>query len=156
MSKEILVEENKVLKLKNVFIKTMIIDEEFTKVPFEKRIKDFEDYVRNNDYLPFGPLIIRNSIIGTEEAKIQLKLMIQLKKEINVIPPYEFIKELKTKPCLFSRFIGEEKDSGLAGSKMQVYAYEHDLVLDVESYSITKKEDSHIVMDTFVPIIGRC
>lgn len=156
MSKEIIIEENKVLKLKNVLTKTFIIDENFDENTFNIKIKEFNDYILNNKITSFGPMIIKNQIIGTDEKVIQFKLMIQTKSEsLKVVAPYGFEIEHKTKPCLFSRFNGNHQNQGYANLKMQVYAYENDLILDVESYQVTKNKDNEVEIDTFVPIIGR-
>ncbi len=156
MSKQIIIEENKVLKLKNVLTKTFIIDENFDENAFNIKFKEFNDYILNNKIASFGPMIIKNQIIGTEKKLIQFKLMIQTKNEsLKVAAPYGFEIEHKTKPCLFSQFIGNHQDQGYANLKMQVYAYENDLILDVESYQVTKNKDNEVEIDTFVPIIGR-
>lgn len=156
MSKEIIIEENKALKLNNVLTRTFTIDENFDECRFNTKIKEFNDYILNNKITSFGPLIIKNQIIGNEKKKIQIKLMIQTKNEsLRVIAPYGFETEHKTKPCLFSRFNGNQQDQGYANLKMQVYAYENNLILDVESYQVTKNKENEVEIDTFVPIIGR-
>lgn len=157
MSKEIIIYENKTLKLCNVLSRIFIVDDSFGEKPFELRVKEFNDFILNNSLVGYGPLIIKNTIIGTTDRKLQISLMRQLKNDsVKVTYPYSFQKEFKTPPSLFSRFKGKECDSGIANLKMQVYAYENDLVLDVESYAITTKEENEFVVDTFVPILGRC
>jgi len=154
MNKEILIFENKVLKLKNVFSKSIIIND--NSKPLNIIVKEFDDYMKNNKLEGYGPLIIKTGIVGTTEKKMMIKLMRQLKNDnISVVFPYEFLAELKTPPCLLSRFQGVEKDSSMAGLKMQVYAYENSLILDVESYVISKKEKDELIIDTFIPIIGK-
>ena len=157
MSKVIDVYENKVLKLKNVFSQTLVIDEKFTNKPLELYYKDFIDYMKNNKIEGFGPIVVYNSIIGSDEKKMILKLLRQTKNEhISCVYPYEYQEEIKTKPCLFSRFNGYEKDAINQSYKMQVYAYENDLVLDIESYTISKQEEDKVSVDVFIPILGRC
>lgn len=158
MSKVIDIFENKILSLKNVFEKSILIDDKFGEKPFELRIKEFVDYCKNNKIETFGPLIIKTSLVGNEDVKVKLSFMVQTKlDEINAIFPYSFTKELKTMPSLFARFEGKSVDSEVATYKMKVYAYENDLILDNVSYTITKEvEDNNVIVDTFVPIIGRC
>lgn len=157
MNKEILIYENKILKLTQIFSKTIVIDDNFNEKPFEIVLKEFDDYMKNNKMIGYGPLIIKSGIIGTDEKKMFLKLMRQIKNEdIKCIYPYEFYKEIKTPPCLLSRFEGNNNDSSIASMKMQVYAYEHDLILDIESYTVTKTIDDKVIIDTFIPILGRC
>ena len=156
MNKEILVLENKTLKLSHVFSKTIVLDDNFNEKPFNLVVKEFDDYMKNNRIIGYGPLIVKSGIVGTEEKKMIIKLMRQAKNErINAIYPYEFQEEVKTPPCLFSRFNGNSNNQTMASMKMQVYAYEHNLVLDMESYTITKNNDNELEIDTFIPILGR-
>ena len=156
MNKEILVLENKILKLKHVFSKTIVIDENFSDKPFNIIIKEFDDYMKNNKIEGFGPIIVKSGFVGNEEKKMYIKLMRQTKNDtIKTIYPYEYAEEFKTIPCLFSRFNGNSNDQAIATMKMQVYAYEHNLVLDTESYAITKINDDESQIDTFIPILGR-
>lgn len=156
MNKEILVLENKTLKLKSAFSKTIVVDDSFNEKPFELIVKEFDDYMKNNKIIGYGPLIVKSGIVGTEEKKMIIKLIRQTKNEkINTIYPYEFKEEIKTPPCLFSRFNGNSNDQTISSMKMQVYAYEHNLVLDIESYTITKNNNDEVEIDTFIPIIGR-
>ena len=157
MNKEIIISENKILKLNQVISKAFIINDAFTSKPLELHIKEFYDYMKNNKIIGYGPLIIESGIVGNDEKKMILKFMRQTKNEsISVVYPYEFYKEIKTPSCLFSRFQGLEKDSSIASLKMRVYAYENNLVLDIDSYTITNNENDEVIVDTFIPIIGRC
>ena len=156
MNKEIVVMENKILKLTHVFSKTIVIDEKFSETPFELQVKEFDDYMKNHKLLGYGPLVMKSGIVGTDEKKMIIKLMRQIRNDdVFGVYPYEFQEELKTPPCLFSRFEGNNDDSSIASMKMQVYAYEHNLVLDMESYTITKGKENEVEIDTFIPIIGR-
>jgi hypothetical protein len=156
MNKEIMIYENKTLKLSHVFSKTIVIDDSFNEKPFEMVLKEFDDYMKNNKLLGYGPLIIKSGILGNEEKKMYLKLMRQTKNDsIKCIYPYEYNEEIKTPPCLLSRFEGNNNDSQIASMKMQVYAYEHNLILDIMSYTITKPNEDMVIIDTFIPILGR-
>lgn len=154
MSREILIEENKVLKLKNVLSRTLSFEDGEL---LDKKLHMFQNYLKNNKLESFGPLIINTYIEGDIEPKLIIKAMIQLKIENpKLLPPYVFEKELKVGPCLFSRFEGKEQFSNISQSKMQVYAYENNIILGTESYSVYKEQtEDNSVIDTFVPIVGR-
>ncbi len=154
MSREILIEENKVLKLKNVLSRTLSFEDGEL---LDKKLHMFQNYLKNNKLESFGPLIINTYIERDIEPKLIIKAMIQLKIENpKLLPPYVFEKELKVGPCLFSRFEGNEQHSGIAQSKMQVYAYENYLILGTESYMVYKdKKEETTTIDVFIPLIGR-
>lgn len=153
MNREILIEEDKVLKLKNTLIREFIMDEE----PIEKKLHMFESYLKMHRIETFGPLIIKTHIEGTETPELIISAIIQVKNDNpKLLSPYKFEKGLKIGPCLFSRFEGKEQYSNIAQSKMQVYAYENSIILGTESYSVYKEQTEHYsIIDTFVPIVGR-
>lgn len=153
MNKEILIEENKILKLKNVLMREFKLDEE----PLDKKLYMFESYLKMHKIETFGPLIIKTHIEGTDTPNLIISVLVQTKEENpTIIRPYSFTSEVKVGPCLFSRFIGEEENAGIAQSKLQVYAYEKNIVLGSESYSVYKTQTAeYSEIDTFVPIIGR-
>jgi len=153
MSREILIEENKVLSLKKTLIREYKINEE----PLDKKLHMFESYLKMHKIETFGPLIIKTHIKGTDKPKLVISVIIQVKdNNPSLLSPYKFENELIIGPCLFSRFVGEEQYANIAQSKMQVYAYENNIILGTESYSVYKeKSDINSVIDTFVPIIGR-
>lgn len=153
MNKEIIIEENKILKLKNVLMREFKLDEE----PLNKKLYMFESYLKMHKIETFGPLIIKTHIEGTDKPDLLISVLIQTKEENpTIIRPYSFTSEVKVGPCLFSRFIGKEENAGIAQSKLQVYAYEKNIVLGSESYSVYKNQTSEYAeIDTFVPIIGR-
>ena len=55
MNKEILIEENKVLKLKNVLMREFSFDDEDS---LDKKMHMFESYLKVHNIETFGPLII--------------------------------------------------------------------------------------------------
>lgn len=153
MNREILIEEDKVLKLKNALIREFKIDDE----PLDKKLHMFESYLKMHKIETFGPLIIKTHIEGTETPELIISALVQVKDDNpKLLSPYKFEKELKIGPCLFSRFEGKEQFSNISQSKMQVYAYENNIILGTESYSVYKEQtEDNSVIDTFVPIVGR-
>ena len=67
MNKEILINENKILKLNQVISKAFIINDTFTSKPLELYIKEFDDYMKNNKIIGYGPLIIESGMVGTDD-----------------------------------------------------------------------------------------
>ncbi len=154
MNKEILIEENKVLKLKNVLMREFSFDDEDS---LDKKMHMFESYLKVHNIETFGPLIIKTYIEDDDNSKLIITVIIQTQSNHpKVLVPFKFHKELKVGPCLFARFEGNEQFSSLAQGKMQVYAYENSIVLGSESYSVFKeRNENYSIIDTFIPIVGR-
>ncbi len=157
MNKEILIDENRTLKLKNVISLTINVTNLKNKEQFNNKVIQFDNYLKNNNLTQIGPLITETVIIGGDEPKILMKLIRQIKETHKPTIPYEFVNELKTDICLYSRFEGQEANASIAQSKMQVYAYEKSLILDTTSYQVHLERDSdnNVVLDTFIGILGR-
>src|SRR5574344_219858 len=155
MSKEIFIDENRILKLKNIICYTFNLANLKDGEDINSKMNGFQNYLKNHNLLSFEPLVISTVMIGGDEPKILLKIMSQIKEEYNAIAPYEYIPEFKTEPCLFAHFEGAESDSQIANSKLQVYAYENEIVLDSVSHLVylNKSEDNFVKLDIFIPII---
>lgn len=156
MNREILVDDSRILKLKNIISITINLSKLKDPDDLNKKIKNFDDYCKNNALQIVGPLVTETIMIDGDEPKILLKLMRQIIDKFKPTIPYQFEEELKTNVCLYSRFEGNENDSSIAQSKLQVYAYENEYILDTSFYQVhIKKEENYVVIDTFIPILGR-
>lgn len=156
MSKEIFVDNNRVLKLKNILEYTINLSNITEEDDLNKKIKTFDDYIKNHNLSSFGPLIVRTSIVSGDNPKVLMKVIKQIRDvnhKTNI--PYQVLSELKTPNCVYSHFEGNQNDISIAQSKMQVYAYEHDLVLDTICYLVyLSQQDDEVKVDTFIPILG--
>ena len=66
-------------------------------------------------------------------------------------PGYEQDAVLRVKGCLYAHFTGPMDHSSLAGQKLNIYAYEHEIELTGTTYSIYVNQDSENgVMDVFM------
>lgn len=158
MNREIFVSGDRILKLNNLFALTIDLSTLKEKDSLDKKIRLFENYIKNNNLIKVGPFVIKTVLVGIDEPKIILTLLQKIKnEEFKPIPPYEIIKELNSGLCVYSRFEGHESNVNLAQSKMQVYAYENYLILDNTSYTVyvNREENGDCVIDTFTAIIGR-
>jgi effector-binding domain-containing protein len=149
---------DKVLKLNNVLSKKILGSEIAN---YNKHLQMLMNWVKVNKYETVGPLVIYSSgIAGVDNAnnpKIEADLMIQLKQEkAKVEVPYYFRKELRITDCLLARFDGEPDNLRFASMKCALYAYENDLELTGETYTVfVKQEENHIVADVFMPVKQR-
>lgn len=152
-TEKIMVRENKTLKLNNVLIRE-INENEFMDI--NKVAYMMESYIKSKGNSIVGPMINYTSASLNEggQVKIILKLMLQLKNPIyNVDAPYEFKNQIKVNNCLFARFIEKEENLQFAYSKLQLHAFENDIKLKGDSYTVfVDKTDSKIVADVFMEV----
>lgn len=143
--------ENKTLKLGNVLGRKMNI-EEFKKIPPEKIITLLRTHLLSKGAPPRGPLISHNTM---QEGNNFISFMMQANKAVKAENPYYFMEEIIINNCLFTRFKGKEHDVDFAFQKMNIYAYENDILLKTESYSVylnEKQERNEVIVDIFMPV----
>ena len=106
--------------------------------------------------MPQGPLIQYTNFKVNESGEpiIITKYMIQTVSPLEEESPYEFKSIVKQENCLFARFEEKEENLQFAYQKLGVYAYENDMKLQGNSYTVfvDRKEDGNIVADIFMPI----
>ncbi|MGM9970389.1 MAG: hypothetical protein ACI35S_08350 [Anaeroplasma sp.] len=156
MSKEIFIDVDRVLKLNNILEYTFNLSNVTKEENINKKIKNFEDYIKCHGLQSYGPLVISTSILGGDSPKIFIKIMKQIKNfNYSPVMPFEKKDEFKTTNCIYTRFEGNEEDASIANSKIKVYAYENDYVLDTTSYNVyLQNNNGQVIIDTFVPILG--
>lgn len=142
---------NKILKLSNVLIEVIEINniEDFN-VLFLK----IENYIKSKGATAIGPLIQKISYHVNDEGKPEVKvyLMRQANNFIhNVEPPYTMESVLRVKNCMYARYTGPEEKLKFAYDKINLTAFEEDIELSNESYTIfVDKQDDNIIADVFV------
>lgn len=150
---KITVRENKVLKLKNILIRE-IEEKEFNAI--DKVAYMMDSYVKSKGNSTLGPMInySSTSIDENGQVKIILKLMIQLKNPIhNVETPYKLKNEIRVTNCLFARFCEKEENLQFAYSKLQLYAFEKDIKLKGDSYTVfVDNKDNRMTADVFMQV----
>lgn len=148
---KISIRENKTLKLTNVLIRELSENEI---IDIDKINYMMDSYIKSKGNSTIGPIINYSNLEVDEngQAKIRIKIMVQLKNPIyNVEAPYEIKKELKISNCLFARFNEKEENIQFAYQKLGVYAFENDIKLKGDSYTVfVKKEEENITADIFM------
>lgn len=141
----------KTLKLTNVLS---------TEVPLESLkdllliVEQMENYIKSKGFQPIGPLVQHNAISGSgENATIAIQMLRQANGYINhVDKPYAMASVQRIPNCLYVRFRGSQDKLPLAYSKLQLTAYEEDIPLKGDSYSVFLNEDGDtITADIFMP-----
>ena len=148
---KIAIRENKTLKLNNVLIREVSENE---LIDINKISYMMDSYIKSKGNSTIGPMINYSTVEVDEsgQPKVIIKLMVQLKNPIyNVEKPYELENQLRVTNCLFARFTEKEENLQFAYQKLGVYAFENDIKLKGDSYTVfVKQEEENIVADVFM------
>lgn len=151
MSNKIQINENKTLKITNVLIQEIDINKP---EDFNTTVIQMENYIKSKGAMPIGPLIQKTSYSINEEGQldIQLFFMRQSNNFIhNVEEPYKMESVIRVRNCMYARYIGPEEKLNFAYDKINVTAFEEDIELSNENYTIfVDKQDDDIIADVFV------
>ncbi|WP_052660076.1 hypothetical protein [Bacillus cereus] len=150
---KISITNKKTLKLNNVLIAKV---KNTNPLEIQKTSHMMQSYVKSHGKFIVGPLISHSYSTVDSEGNIQfyINLIMQLDSphyisDIN----YEFKKQIKLENCLFARFNDEETNVRFAYLKLNVYAFENNLNLQGESYTIyIEQKRDKLLADIFMPL----
>jgi len=141
----------KTLKLTNAVI-VQIGEQEFENLNLV--VEKMENYIKAKGYMPIGPLIQYSSpkINESGELDIIVKLIRQSSQFINhTEEPYKCQSVLRVKNCMYVRYTGPESMLKFAYDKIHLTAFEEDIKLKGDSYTIFVNQiDDNIVADIFM------
>jgi hypothetical protein len=149
---KIIVRENKTLKLNNVLIRE-VSENELMDINTISYMMD--SYIKTKGNAAVGPMInYTTTKVENDQMKLVLKLMVQLKNPIvNMEKPYEFKSQIRVPNCLFARFNEKEENLQFAYSKLQLHAFENDIKLKGDSYTIfVDQKENSMVADVFMEV----
>ena len=150
---KITVRNNKILKLNTVLFRE-VKQTEFMDI--EKITYMMDSYVKSKGNSTIGPMINYTTSKVKEDGQIDvvIKLMVQLKNPIhNVETPYEFKNQIRITNCLFARFKEKEENLQFGYSKLQVYAFENDIKLKGDCYTVfVDNKEGNLTADIFMEI----
>ena len=146
--------DNKSLRLDNVLIYTVVDFSTLSPEGGEEADLDnfsmgievikMENQIRSKGAKQVGPLI---QFSGTnkksdEDIEIKMSLMLQSDRFIqNLDPPYTMEPVISVKNCMYTRFTGYEDDITFAYQKIQVEAYENEIKLTGNTYTVFLDSD---------------
>jgi hypothetical protein len=143
--------DNKALKLTNVLIKIFLLHEIES---LQIEVIKMKNYLKTKGVMPVGPLIqYTNAFVNeTGELDIEIKLLLQSNKFIhNVDPPYHMESLIRVKNCMYVRYQGEENKLKFAYDKINLTAFEEDIPLKGDNYTIfVDQQDDQIIADVFM------
>lgn len=153
MDNRIDISKNKVLKLTNVIIQEISMNDEEN---FNSIVLQMENFIKSKGALPIGPFIQKISYSIDDNGEVDLKMFImrQSDKSIyDVNSPYMFEGVIRVRNCMYAHYIGPYESIKLANDKINIVAFEENLILSNESYTIfVNQNDDYIVADVFVEI----
>ena len=144
---EIKVAENKTLKLTNV-VSRRIAPEELGNMMVA--LTQLQNFIKSHNAQPIGPLVQALKI--GQDHQMHLYMMQQATQLITQTEPgYEVDAVLRVKNCLYAHYTGPMAYSQLASSKLQILAFEKDLKLTGDNYTIfVSQDDDDAVVDVFM------
>jgi hypothetical protein len=148
------VSQDKTLKLTN----TLIYDIQTENLEnISTNIEQMENYIRVKGAILVGPLIQYMNMILDEQGQpqLQLKMIRQCNNYIHSVEaPYQMESVLRVKNCMYVRYTGPEDKLKFAYDKIGLTAFEEDIPLKGDSYTIfvdRNEEEDTIVADVFMP-----
>lgn len=142
---------NKSLKLMNVLSLEIELNQDFD---LGTTVVKMDNYLKSKGAMPIGPLIQRTvySINEDQQLEIHAYLMRQTNNFIhNVEAPYKMEPVIRVRNCMYAHYVGPEEKLKLAYDKINVTAFEEDITVANENYTIfIEKQDDNIVADIFV------
>lgn len=145
----------KTIKLQNVLICKLNIENE--EVDLNAIIEKMQSYIKVKGATQIGPLIqhTRPFINEDGELNMDISLMLQCSNYLcSIEKPYFMESIIRIQNCLYCRFIGPEEKIKFAYDKINVKAFENDIKLTGESYTVfvdKNEEEDTIIADVFVP-----
>ena len=146
---EIKVAENKTLKLTNV-LSRVVQPEELANLPVI--LTQMQNFMKSNGAQPIGPLV-QAIKPGTGPDQLPEMYMMQQATQMipNMEPGYHMDAVLRVKNCLYAHFTGPLAFNQLATAKLQIMAFENDIKLTGDNYTIyVNQDDDDAVVDVFM------
>lgn len=144
------IKKNKILKLENVLVKKLH-ESEIERFQFE--VDKMRSYLKSKGALQVGPLIqYINFLVNDKEVEMEIKLLFQSNNYIhNIEPSYHMESSIRIKNCMYVRYQGEESKLKFAYDKIKLTAFEEDIPLKGDSYTIfVDQQDDQIIADVFM------
>ena len=147
--KEIKVAENKTLKLTNVLSRE-IHPEEMASLPVV--LTQMHNFIKSNGAQPLGPLVQCIKLPAGPNPQPEVYMMQQATQLIpRMEAGYSMDAVLRVRNCLYAHYTGPMAYSQLASSKLQILAFEKDLKLSGDTYTIfVNQDDDDAVIDVFM------
>lgn len=151
---KLLLSENKQLRLTNALeVLVDLTDEESDPGLIMEKI---QSYIKVKGSQQVGPLVQYMFYDKQQTAKeITMKFIVQVATYIHSVEkPYHLESILRVPNCMYCRYIGPEEKLKFAYDKINIEAFEKDIELTGESYTVfvdQNEEEGTIIADVFMP-----
>lgn len=143
--------KNKSIKLVNVLY-TYI--EENNISYYDLEVEKMINYLNIKGMKNIGPLIqyTKVNLNQNEGVNMEIKILLQSNNYIyNVESPYHMESVICVKNCIYVRYQGDENKLKFAYDKINLTAFEEDIPLKGDSYTIfVEQKDDQIIADVFM------
>lgn len=142
---------NKTLKLMNVLVKSLN-EEDLENLDIT--VEQMENYIKSKGSQPIGPLIQHTESTVNEQGELDIVIKL-LRQSSNFIQhvelPYEMKSIIRVKDCMYVRYTGPESKLKFAYDKINLTAFEEDIELKGDSYTIfVDQDEDNIIADVFM------
>ena len=147
--------QSKTIKLTNVLKYKCLLQQEY--FDFNIAIEQMKSYIQVKGAIQIGPLIQYTKPLLNEanELEVEMSIMLQNNNFIHSIEePYSMESVLRVTNCMYCRYIGPEDKLKFAYAKLNLEAFEDDIQLKGDSYTIfvdQNEEENTIIADVFMP-----
>ena len=147
--REIQIADHKTLKLTNVLARK-IQPEEFANLQIV--LTQMHNFIRSNNAQPIGPLVQCIKMSAGPNPQPEIYFMQQATQLIPRLDPgYQMDAVLRVRNCLYAHYTGPMSQSGLASQKLNIFAFENELELNGNVYTIfVNQDDDDAVVDVFM------
>ena len=155
---KLLLKDKMCLKLNNVL--SINVDKEEL-VHIDQIVDKMGNFITANGYQPIGPLIqyTTTKINDTGEVDVLFRFMRQSSGYIHKIEkPYEFKSQIKIANCMYCHYNGPENKLRFAYDKINLTAFESDISLNGDSYTIfvdNNEDEDTIIADVFMQRVDK-
>ncbi len=143
---EIQVAQGKTLKLTNVLSRELQPEELGN---MQLVLTQMHNFIKSNNAQPIGPLV-QAILMGGDDTKVLI--MQQATNFIpNMDPGYHMDAVLRVKNCLYAHYVGPMSHFQLASNKLQIIAFEQDIKLSGNTYTIfVNQDEDEGIVDVFM------
>ena len=147
--REIQVAEHKTLKLTNVLARK-VDGSELGNLPVV--LTQMQNFIRSHNAMPVGPIIQCVKMRTGPNPTADIYFMQQVNQLITRLDPgYEMDAVLRVRNCLYAHYVGPMDHSSLASQKLDIYAFENEIELNGNVYTIfVNQDDDDAIVDVFM------
>ena len=147
--------QSKTIKLTNVLKYKWLLQEEHA--DFNAEIQQMQTYIKVKGSTQICPLIqyTKTSLNKNNKLDVEIFMMLQCNNFIHSVEePYLMESLIRIPHCMYCRYIGPEEKLKFAYDKINIEAFENDIKLNGDSYTIFvdhNQEENTIIADVFIP-----